>query len=305
MTSLNILNNINSVLENYLINGCELRDLPTTYKNSEKLIDLANKINEEVQKTHNVLETLVELSKACYIKSSNMSKILTLVTGEKTQTEKQKLLFKCKSWADIDEDDRTCDSAFSDVESTLKNIHTKSPNKIQKYNKPKYKILTNVNGLNIDNIKYKLPIVSKLKMIPPSIYWYNGDKKTPKGMYCCISEKNYVQIPFPDILTGSDKTKTIKCKHGSAETCKRFKTDLNYVCQFAHKSEKYNKLGFVARCPSNPSLGNHKTLIPDLGQADDSDIKSILMYALSDLALSSMWMQKQNKPKIWTNINIC
>ena len=82
-------------------------------------------------------------------------------------------------------------------------------------------------------------------------------------------------------------------------------------CNFAHKGDKYIKLGTSFRSPHKPRFGNHNFLNDDMDSIPDDDIKTILMYALSDVLLSSMWFQKQkddddhNSNIIFTNIDIC
>jgi hypothetical protein len=135
----------------------------------------------------------------------------------------------------------------------------------------------------------------------------NTSKNIKAGLYMCITEGFYCQIPFPDVISSTNenyKNKSTKCKYGTYEQCYSRRCDLAQfhkseirTCNFAHIGEKYNKLGTMYRCPSLEHFGNHKTLTQDIQNATITDIKHILMNSLSDIMLAAIWYQ--NNPKAY------
>ena len=155
--------------------------------------------------------------------------------------------------------------------------------------------------------------------MPNTFYWYNGDKKNPPGVYACLSPGFCVRVPFPDIIDATNsynRTGSIRCKHDTQHECLKIRRDLasRYnsdvrECTFAHKNDKYIKIGTLFRCPNMPHFGTHRTLSKDLDSILDEDIKTMLMYSLSDMLLSSLWYQKKHPSKktslVLTDIDVC
>lgn len=180
------------------------------------------------------------------------------------------------------------------------------------------KIINSINNVAINN-DLELPIVDKLTNIPQSFYWYCGDDINPEGIYTCLVSGFIVQVPFPDVIDSSnnvDKSKTIRCKNTNIRDCIRSRQELadRYKsnirnCNYAHTGDKLNKLGTMFRCSTNIGLGHHASFIKDIEKADKLDISNILIYALSDALISSVWYEyhhgKNNIPLTLINIDEC
>lgn len=187
----------------------------------------------------------------------------------------------------------------------------------KKSQKENAKEIKNTNTAYIKELNYKVRMktVKSLSDIPPSLYWFDGDIKNPAGVYINISTNIYARVPLPQIIdstSDSRRAKSIKCKHINLEACKasrREKAKLHHSqirsCNFAHVGEKYTRIGYSSRCFSSPGFGNPSTFIQDLPKIKISDIKQILMGALSDLLVSSIWCESSKKNKILKNLDIC
>ena len=207
-------------------------------------------------------------------------------------------------------------------EQILNDVDTKisqPPVKPQQLNSRAYKNMGSIYNKQL-GFEWKAPIINKLNEMPPSIYWYNGDQTNPAGLYTCVTRGFYIQVPFPNVIDATqnfNRTGSIKCKYSNVEECLSFRKNLasRYnsevrECNFAHEGDQYIKLGTTFRCPHKPRFGSHPHLKDDLDTVLDSDIKTMLMYSLSDVLLSSLWFQKTKKGDdksnmIMANIDIC
>jgi hypothetical protein len=235
--------------------------------------------------------------------------------------------YKGMSWADMSEKEDKTENTIKKV----KEIAQKTYKKIDyEHNLITYKTIDSINNVGI-GFPYKIPIINKLSDIPSAFYWFNGDDKHDEGIYTSMSNGFYIKVPFPNIIdttTSYNRTCSIKCKYNTYKDClktrkelsSKYKTDIR-ECNFAHKNDKYIKMGTAFRCPSMPHFGSHASLPRDLDTIPISDVKTMLMYSLSDMLISSVWFQKlqitKNKrenlkytPKnqtnvVLTNIDIC
>jgi hypothetical protein len=165
-----------------------------------------------------------------------------------------------------------------------------------------YKNINSINNIDISPNKVNIPIIRKLHDMTPMFYWYDGDAYYKKGIYTCISNGFYVRVPFPNtksINNQNFKTNSIPCKYETKEICSKnkkaisdiYKTEVRY-CSYVHKKERFEKIGSGYKC-SIEDFGNHIRLNSDLDYIKISDIKRILMYALSDALLSTIWHQNK------------
>lgn len=273
-------------------------------KTAEYLESYSSYIGEMNEKIENILELTEKYAKECLIKANEIR--IKINSEEKSNSDQNHMIRAHKelyfglSWGEISEIDDEKDQVLEDVEKTIGKQHS-----VDEYthNPIIYKNLSSIYGTPI-GFDWKIPIISKITEIPPSLYWYNGDSYNPAGIYTCLSRDFYVQVPFPNVVDATqdfNRTGSIKCKYNSLNDCKKAREDLasKYKsemreCKFAHKGDNYIKIGTTFRCQNKPRFGNHYHLKDDINEINNTDIKSILMYALSDVLLSSIWFQKQN-----------
>lgn len=151
--------------------------------------------------------------------------------------------------------------------------------------------------IELAHVNINLPVVNTLEDIKPAFVWYEPENK----VYTCLTNGFYIEVPFPDttdISTGGDRTKTVPCKHGDVNRCLKSReyaaTKYNSSvrsCNFAHCGDVLTKVGIPARCPTMPRLGQHITLKHDIKKITEEDIRTVLMYGLSDSLLGLMWHQ--------------
>lgn len=208
-----------------------------------------------------------------------------------------KELYGKMSWADITEAEEKKINVINDISKIIKNN-----NKAYSYKTILNKDIQNIYGNKI-NFLFKIPIINKIEEMQPSMYWYNGDKNNPMGIYTCLTNNFFIQVPFPDVKT-ENNIKNIRCIYKYKNECVNLHN--NKFCKFIHNGEKINKIASQTRCPRLPRFGNHRTLNIDLEKINESDINDLLSITLSDLLLCSLWFQKNKKNlTIITNIDIC
>lgn len=184
------------------------------------------------------------------------------------------------------------------------NIHKLQNNSINCENIKGIKTVHVLDNKNISPNVMNLPIIKDLKLLPPMMYWYEGDKFNKKGIYTCLTKGLQCRIPFPNMLSTNDqnfKINSIPCKYQTRENCAAYKLRISTMyestvreCNYVHKTENFVKIGSFYRC-NRESFGNYDTLNEDLGFIITSDIKRILMHALSDSLLSVLWYQNKFK----------
>lgn len=289
-----------------------------TIANAQELESYAEYLTQMNEKIESILDLTDRYSTECIKRATEIRQYVEFNDKYKDDPFRMLLYDKNKysgvSWADI-----------SEIEDKRENLIKQVDEKINKpYNEDEfkrkailYKDISDIYGKDLNlGFDCKIPIVNKINEIPPSLYWYRGDKTNPKGIYICISHKFYVQIPLSNIIDGTkdnDRTCSIKCKYENNEECIRVRRELAQrynsdvrECKFAHKGEKYIRIGTALRCPNMPYFGRKSTLSKDIGNLPDHDIKIMLMNALSDVFLSNLWFQKQkNNNLILHNIDIC
>lgn len=163
-----------------------------------------------------------------------------------------------------------------------------------------YKNVSDIDGVNVGNVR--IPTIARLNQIPPSIYWYAGDRENPTGLYISVCPNLVVKIPLPEHVDGIkeyDRVRSIKCKYVTIEECRtnRKATALKYKskireCTYAHKGDRYRKIGTNYRAQIMPRFGARETLADDILRVTTEDIKKILMNSLSDLLLCRIWGAK-------------
>lgn len=185
---------------------------------------------------------------------------------------------------------------------------------------------TTLNNIDGAKCSFTIPVVEKLEELKPALAWFAGDSSNKEGIYMAIAPNLFVQVPFPNVkditratITQSAtniKKGSIKCRYETIEKCEKIRKNTcqqrgieYHDCDYAHIGDKYVKIGYGFRCPNVPSFGTHASLNSDMRRITDRDIKIILMYALSDVLLSSMWWQSigdNGGPKtVLNDIDVC
>ncbi len=181
--------------------------------------------------------------------------------------------------------------------------------------RPEYKTLDNFDGVSLPK-EIKLSKVSKLSDLPSAFSWYTGDQTHRAGIYMRI-DNLFLRVPLPEVIDSANnfaRNKTIKCKYESESACmenRKFLANKYFTetreCLFAHHGDKYTKVGANFRCPINPRFGNHRHLSSDIASIKANDIKPLLMYALSDLALCFIWNDYHHPADrmVFSDVEIC
>lgn len=162
-----------------------------------------------------------------------------------------------------------------------------------------------IESINISPNSLNLPVVKSLKDVPSMFYWYDGgDTPNKRGIYASLSPGFCVRIPLPNTISTTNpnfKLNSIPCKYETREDCIKNKKKISEIykseireCFYVHRKEKFSKIGSFYRCNID-SFGSHDSLVTDMNRVNVGDIKRILMYALSDALLSTMWYQNKFK----------
>jgi hypothetical protein len=174
------------------------------------------------------------------------------------------------------------------------------------------RVLINEVGYNL-----KLPIVKNIKHIPPALHYYKneGADLYPTGIYCNLGNNVIARVPFPFV---TDSTKdysrdhSIRCKYRTKAECTeqrdkmaKFHNSHMRTCNFAHEGDKIIKIGYPSRCNAVPNYGNPQTMAVDIKRVSFDDVKVILLYGLSDVVSSVIWLDhNQVKYKILDNLEV-
>jgi hypothetical protein len=295
---------IHDIYVNVLNHGADI------YKNNDGILDdsylfklktAATYITELNNKLMSIINISNQLINGCIDRIDEVKRELNLEKKYKGHPEKVMLVFKELNkglqWGDISNiEDRK--------EKLINNIDTFTNTKLNMNiydEKIIYKSLNKIYDTKLD-FDFKLPIISDIKDIPPSLYWYNGDSDNIEGIYMSLNSDVFIRVPFPDTvdyMNNNNKKNTIKCKNKTIDKCKKFRDGINvnnnYVhnCNYLHSGDKFLKINNMTRSSNNSRLGKHSHINKDLEKTTYSDIQSIMLYSVSDILLNSIWIQKQ------------
>jgi hypothetical protein len=312
---------INDIYKKILNNGMKLYDMSDNNMNinhARQLEAYSTYLREMNEKLACITTWTNKYAIECLNKAAEIRKYVDISS---TYTDETPSIFKLHqemhngmSWADISENELNKEIVLNNVEQIVNKPLCKD-----EYKQPPimYKTISNLYGKDM-GFEWKVPIINNLNDMPASLYWYAGDSSNPSGIYTCLNNGFYIQVPFPNIIDSShdsNKSRSVKCKNNTIQECLEDRQQLanQYKsavreCNFAHVGDNYIKIGTLFRCPNKPRFGNHNYLKDDIVSIKDTDIKTILMYALSDVLISSMWFQNKDDEKklsIMTNIDIC
>jgi hypothetical protein len=316
------INKIHDIYVDTLTHGRDIydnKDMDMSDLNIFKLNSTATyltQMNKKLMKIINISEKFIT---GCNIKVEKIKEENILEKKYAGNPDKIMLIFKeinmGLKWGDISD---IADEKENLLDTVDKFIKTERNPDEYKNNKISYKTLNKIYGVRLD-FDFKLPIINEINDIPPSLYWYKGDKKYDEGIYMTLNDGVFVKVPFPDTIDYMDtyhKKNTIKCKNKTIEECNKFRNSINkynenYVhnCNYLHTGDKILKINNIVRCSTNSKFGKHSCLNKDLENTTYSDIQSLMVYSISDILLNSLWIQKQNnignnQQKIIDNIEI-
>lgn len=272
---------------------------------ADELQEFSSKLSLMNDRVKEVLDLATNLSAECNEKSFEIKN-----TVGSNKTDGFKFVYrgtKSLNWGGM--------LAMEEKRETLVDDINKKTKELDQKNALKFKNLTEIDGVKIHPLR--LPVVSRLEIIPVCLHWYNGDKRKPKGIYICPYPNMYIKVPLMDLVDGSkyfSRSGSIKCKNGSIVTCRANRKHLAAKfsspfreCTYAHEGEIYKKIGMNYRAPDMPSIGNFRTLLSDLERVSYRTVKIMMMYALSDLLLCSMWCSanKITNPVVFHDIDTC
>jgi hypothetical protein len=284
--------------------------------NAQNLESYALYLNQMNEKLQNILHMTEKYALDCINKATDVRKYVDINNKYKDDPSRMILAHRemnnKMSWADITEMEDERETIHNTIDEII--IKPILENEF-KHEKIAYKDISNIYGEGVDE-NCKIPIINNLNEMPSALYWFNGNKTNPKGVYICISHKFYVRIPFPNIVDGTkdfNRVCSVKCKYNTIDECiKRRREQSNRPnsfmrkCNFAHKGDKYVRVGSIFRCPNMIHFGRPTTIKDDLSNINEYNIKMMLLNSLSDLFISNLWFQTQKKKRlILTNIDIC
>ena len=276
-----------------------------TSKDADALQDFASKLSLMNDKVNEVLTLANNLSSECNEKSFEIRE-----SNGTVETDDFKFVYrgaKSLNWCDMEDMEEKRENLVDEINKKTKELDEK--------NALKFKDLTEIDNVKIHRLR--VPVVSRLDMIPSCMHWYNGDKHVPKGLYLSPYPNMYIRVPFMNVIDGTkdfNRIGSVKCKNGSKETCRTHRKHLAEKfnsqfreCTYAHVGDKYRKIGMNYRSPGMPSFGNFRSLLTDTEKISYKDIKIMMMYALSDLLLCSMWCSanKIKNPVVFHDIEVC
>lgn len=275
---------INSIFSDFLSNYNNF----TIAEYSSKTMQQGEKILSDIDSFINLLTNNIELLKSTRIECKK--KIESITDHLSVKEKKEDFVYHTKNGM--------LSYSGKDVIDHMININKKK----KKREIPENFLVENF-GLNI-TLKYK----SNIMNIPPMFSYYRGNSKISAGIYCCLLPGIFAKVPFPEIIDyikDEKRNQTVRCKYKSRKVCEeqRIKISKYYQsevreCNFIHIGEKIVKIGYPARCPSNLSFGNPKTLSSDLKTISIDDIKNLLLYGLNDVIIAIAWLQKENIKKM-------
>jgi hypothetical protein len=305
-------------------NQYEKSERENTIKSAQELESYSTYLGEMTEKIKTLLDLTTKYAHECLERATTIRKEVDLnITHDGDPSQMfliHKEMYKGLSWADINDREENREYILGEINDIIE----RESDVIKKefiHTPILYKNLSNIYNTNI-GFKFQVPIINKLNEMPSVFYWYNGDDTNPAGIYTCISRGFYVRVPFPNVVDSTkncNKIGSIRCKNETYEECYNIRKELSIrygsdirECTFAHTGDKYIKIGTTFRCPHMPRFGNHGYLENDIKTVTDSDIKTILMYSLSDILLTSLWFQRQKKDNsnessniTFNNIEIC
>ncbi len=219
-----------------------------------------------------------------------------------------------KNWADITEFEDVKTEISSDQLSGSKeemlNIQSNPDSRYQKTSGvveclPASLDIEGIYEMSRGGANWKIPKIREMANIPPAFYFFEGDDMHARGVYICLSPGIVTHIPDVRVIpesTSNSKHRTAACKDGLE--CQ------NFECSFAHPGTPYMKLGIGSRCPGNPGFGDKDSYGPDMDSISESDIRMLLLYALTDLFPAVAWLQKHKDPRVGSlevirNLHLC
>lgn len=292
-----------------LFNESKHQDIESAQK-METIASYLNNVNDEINE---ILKINTDFAKTCINKATEIRSNIDINNIYRNSHNKMLLAhqhrFKNVSWADLDEQINNDNNTISNVQKTISSTKKMQPTPIL------YKKLKNIYGVDT-GFTYSIPIINKITEIPSAVYWFNGDKEYPPGIYTSPSTGVYIKIPFPNVIDSTKnnyRTGSIKCINDTIEKCNKYrkKTSSGYKpfrnpCNYAHKGDTFVKIGNIFRCCDLPRFGNYLHLSNDLSSIQENNIRTMLMYSLSDLLLGSLWFQKNKRSNmIIDDIDIC
>jgi hypothetical protein len=175
-----------------------------------------------------------------------------------------------------------------------------------------HKQVTAVCGVRIPSIQ--LPVAAALDSIPQAMYWYGGNRRHEAGVYMRVAPNLVVKVPFPNTFDSAGELSrigSIRCKYSDLVTCANMRQAIadKYrstarKCTFAHTGMRYRKVGMNHRAQGMPWFGNHETFCNDVGSVALEDVKTILMYSMSDLLLCRVWGEHNEVSAVYTDVDV-
>lgn len=304
---INDLKVINEIYIKLLKKGLNMSDLTNTIKNAEKLEEYSIFLSDVCDKINSLMDLSEKYAKRCLDKATEIREIVHINPKPNENT----FLYAYKNgkkltWGELsdrEDDDKKLTAEIKKATKKLK-IDTKT----------QYKKMSKIYDVNLSH-QYMFPNIPRLENIPPAIYWFNGNNSHPKGLYMNINGNLIIKIPLPNVIDSTkeqNREKTIRCRYNTTQECynyrketaKKYKSHIR-KCFYTHKGEQFAKIGANFRCPNLPRFGNHENLNNDITKIRISDIRCMLLYASSDILLSSLWYQRNNQRHIMSDIEIC
>lgn len=147
----------------------------------------------------------------------------------------------------------------------------------------------------------QLPACSSLQNIIPALQVYDNQ------LYMCVYPGLYCRVPYPttiDTNAADDRQRTVRCRALTRQACNERRRFVQQPCKYAHCGERIIKVSSAGRCLSCPTFGNPESWAADVAQATERDIRTVLMYGLSDIVAVACWAASKKIKGIWHDLDV-
>jgi hypothetical protein len=147
----------------------------------------------------------------------------------------------------------------------------------------------------------RLPACTTVQNITPALHVYDNQ------IYMCIYPGLYCRVPYPttiDTNAADDRQRTVRCRALTRQACNERRRFIQQPCKYAHCGDRIVKVSSAGRCLSCPTFGNPESWGTDSEQVTERDIRTVLMYGLSDLVAVACWAANKKIKGVWHDLDV-
>ena len=195
--ALNILSNLNTIikLQKQVLENIKL------FADLEEQNILSNQLNitthdlEKIEKIYFSLSSIIRMTNVIMIETGLQKEKFYILSNKIRNSIKKDVVvsnkYKCVDILTDPIKENGCN--ITDSYKSIELYH-----QLQVKRNKQFTLKKNISILS--NFSIELPVIEKLKNIPPMFYWYNGDAVYKKGIYAALCEGFYIEIPFPNLI---------------------------------------------------------------------------------------------------------